>query len=90
MPDPSQLKVGDLVRFTALPEEWSGSGATVLKESLEFMKVMIRRRWPSRVYEIDEYGTPWIAARIRRRGRRHYHSWGLAESTGWRWVQRRT
>jgi hypothetical protein len=50
---------------------------------------MIRRTWPSRVVEIDEYGVPWIHARIRLRGRLRFHGWGILESTGWRVVRRR-
>ena len=88
MPDPKSLKVGDLVRFVALPDEWSRTGYTVHRESIAFMKMMVSRTWPSRVVEIDEYGCPWIHARIRVRGRLHYHSWGIMESTGWRVVRR--
>jgi hypothetical protein len=89
VPDPKCLKVGDLVRFMALPDEWSRPGYTVHLESVAFMRAMIRRAWPSRVVEIDEYGQPWIHARLRVRGRLHYHSWGIMESTGWSLVRRR-
>jgi hypothetical protein len=89
VPDPSTLKVGDRVRFIALPEEWRRPEHTLAKEELAFMKTMLRRRSPSRVLEIDEYGVPWIAARIRRRGRCEYRTWGIIESTGWRVVGRR-
>ena len=37
MPDPKCLKVGDLVRFTALPDEWSRPGFWVHRESVTFM-----------------------------------------------------
>jgi hypothetical protein len=53
------------------------------------MKKMIKRGRSSRVREIDEYGQPWIHARIRERGSIHYHSWAIFESTGWRRVNRR-
>lgn len=89
MPEPQSLKVGDLVRFVTLPEEWSRPGYTIHAESISFMKDMIRRSWPSRVWMIDEYGQPWIQARIRKRTRTHYHSWAIMESTGWRLVNRR-
>ncbi len=89
MPNPHDLKVGDLVRFIALPDEWNQPGITLHRDSLSFMKILIRRRFPSRVKRIDEFGTPWIAARIRRRNRVEYHSWGISESTGWRRVHRR-
>ena len=45
--------------------------------------------WPSRVYEIDEYGQPWIRAKIRERGKLREHFWAIFESTGWRRVSRR-
>ena len=90
MPDPKSLKVGDLVLFTALPDEWLRSGYTVLRESKLFMKAMIHRTWPSRVVEIDEYGRPWIHARLHVAGKYQVHSWGIMESTGWRLVNRRS
>ena len=83
MPNPQSLEIGDLVRFVALPDEWLLPGHTVHAESIGFMKKMIRRSWPSRVSEIDEYGCPWIHARTRERGRIYYHSWDIMESTGW-------
>lgn len=89
MPDPRKLKIGDRVRFVSLPEEWSRPNYTLHKECLAFMKAMIRRDFPSRVYQIDEFGIPWIAARMFRRRRWEYHTWGIFESTGWRLVKPR-
>lgn len=90
MPDPRFLKVGDRIRLTSMPDEWSVEGYTVMPESVSFMKAMIRRTWPSRIVEIDEYGSPWIHARVRFRGKLRFHSWAIMESTGWRRVKRRT
>ena len=90
MPDPKKLEVGDRIRFVSLPEEWHDAQFTVHPETVEFMNVMISRTWPSRVFKIDEFGTPWIDARIRRNGRIEYHSWGIYEETGWRVVRRRS
>jgi hypothetical protein len=90
MPDPKTLRVGDLVRFVAIPDEWSRPGYFVHPESVAFMKKMIRRPWPSRVYEIDEYGQPWILAKVRERGKLQTHTWAIFESTGWRPVKRRS
>ncbi len=90
MPDRKALKVGDRVRFVALPDEWRRPGFTVGRGDRDFMRAMIRRSFSSRIYEIDEYGTPWIAARIWHRERWEYHWWGLFESTGWRKVERRS
>lgn len=73
MPDPHSLKIGDQICFIAIPEEWSQPGYTVHKESIAFLKAMIRRARPSRVARLDAYGQPWIEARIRQRGKLHYH-----------------
>ncbi len=89
MPNPKCLKVGDLVRFVCLPDEWSQQDFLVSQDDVAFIKKMIKRSWPSRVFTVDEYGEPWISARIRERGKYHYHSWKIAESTGWRQVQRK-
>jgi hypothetical protein len=89
MPDPQALKIGDRVRFVAIPEEWSQPGYRVSAASRRFMAKMLRRSWPSRVVEIDEFGTPWISARIRERGKLRLHTWAILESTGWRRVERR-
>ena len=90
MPDPRKLQVGDRVRFVDFPEEWQDPQYTVLPESVEFMEAMIARSWPSRVYEIDEFGTPWIAARLRTDGEIEHHTWGILEQTGWQVVKRRS
>ncbi len=89
MPDPKTLQVGDRVRFVSIPTEWSQPGFTVHAFDRSFMKKMIQRTWPSRVYEIDEYGQPWISARIRENGKLCHHIWAIFESTGWRRVNRR-
>ncbi len=89
MPDPKKLKVGDRIRFVSLPDEWQDPAFTVHEDNIEFMKTMIRRRWPSRVCRIDEWGTPWIDARIRNEGESVCHSWGISEETGWRLAHKR-
>lgn len=89
VPDPRCLEVGDLVRFVSLPDEWSVKDFSVSQNDIAFMKRMIKRSWPSRVFVIDEYGDPWISARILWRGKYQYHTWKIAESTGWRQVRRR-
>ena len=53
MPDPKTLEVGDRVRFVALPDEWQTPGITLPGEDVAFMKAMVARTWPSRVYWID-------------------------------------
>jgi hypothetical protein len=54
------------------------------------MQKMAALSWPSRIFRIDEYGIPWIAARIREKRRFVYHYWAIFESSGWRRVKRRS
>lgn len=89
MPNPKSLQVGDLVRFVSLPDEWSRPDYAVPRGSIAFMKRMMRRSWPSRVYKIDERGYPWVSARTCERGKWKYHTWMIAESSGWRHVKRK-
>ena len=87
MPDPKKLKVGDRIRFVSLPDEWQDPKFTIFEECME---IMISRNWPSRIYEIDEYGTPWITARVRVKGQIEHHTWEISEATGWRLVGKRS
>jgi hypothetical protein len=87
MPDPRTLKVGDRVRFIAIPDEWSEPDCCVDEESRAFMEAIIRRRHPSRIREIDESGMPWITARMKGGEAWVHHGWGISESTGWRLVK---
>lgn len=89
MPEPKQLKIGDRIKFVSLPEEWQDPKSLVTEEDIKFMKIMIVRRWPSRVCGIDEYGTPWIDARTRGKRGWEWHSWSIFEKTGWRLVAKR-
>jgi hypothetical protein len=90
MPDPKTLNVGDKIRFTGVPDEWSDPKYKVSKESKLFLRYMITRKYPSRVYEIDENGHPWIVARIKIKGIFKHHAWAIMETTGWRKVEKRT
>jgi hypothetical protein len=84
MLNPNTLKVGDRIRFTSLPDEWSKPGHGIHPDSISFMKRMLKRATPVRVTMIDEIGIPWIDAVTIERGKRHYHSWAITEKTGWR------
>ncbi len=89
MPEPQELKVGDKVMFIAMPDEWTTPSCEIPEESILFMERMNKRKFPSRVYEIDEYGQPWICAIFKENGERRYHTWAIMESTGWRKVKKR-
>jgi len=89
MPDPKLLKVGDLVRFVSIPTEWAAAGYVVPREDMTFMKRMIQRTRPSRVYQLDYLGYPWIRAVMRHGKKTIHHYWMISDSTGWRKVSRR-
>jgi hypothetical protein len=89
MPDPRKLKVGDRVQFVCLPDEWSDPRRPPHPESVEFMEILISRRWPSRIARLDASGYPWIHARLRKKGTIEYQSWMITETTGWRKVKPR-
>ena len=89
MPDPKKLKIGDKVKFVALPDEWNAPGYFVHDETVAFMKAMIARTWPSQVCRIDEDGYAWIQARMRHGDGIAHHEWGIFAKTGWRLVRQR-
>ncbi len=89
MPDPKRLKVGDRIRFTSLPGEWSDPNYTVPASSRRFLKQLIARKWPSKVNKIEADGYPWISVKMKSRGKIIYHEWGIYESSGWRVVLKR-
>ena len=90
MPNPEDLKVGDKVRFIGMPEEWSDPHFRPPKKSKRFMKYLLQRKSPSLVSWIDEYGHPWIEARLTISGKHEHHTWAIFEKTGWRKVKKRT
>ena len=90
MPDPSKLKVGDKIRFVGIPDEWENHEWNVADESREFMKILVKRNCPSRIYEIDEFGHPWIKARIREKNSYQWHTWSITEHSGWILVKENT
>ena len=63
----------------------------MLPNNIEFMKVMVSRSGLTRGKEIDEFDTPWIAARISKEGRLDEHTaGGIFEQSVWRTVRRKS
>ncbi len=89
MPDPKTLKVGDKIRFVSIPDEWSDPNVFVHKDDVKFMKAIISRGLPSRIYDVDEYGTPWVEMRLQGPDGLEQHTWSIMEKTGWKKVVRR-
>ncbi|HWB10415.1 MAG TPA: hypothetical protein VG826_14380 [Pirellulales bacterium] len=87
----ADLKVGDLVRITK-PVTLSGSvSGQVPRETRRVWKKLAQRRWPVRIYEIDEYGTPWYRCRFRRNSGGWEHHWlaVMDADANWRLVRRK-
>ena len=89
MPDPKSLKVGDRVRFVSTPTAWFAPNRVVPREDTDFMKRMIKRTWPSRVYKIDYLGYPWIRANMWHGKKPVFHFWMITDIDGWRKVDSR-
>jgi hypothetical protein len=70
-----QLRVGDRVRLTSIPAEFLREGYYIHRDTIRVYKKLLARRRPLRVSVVDEYGSPWIECRFRRKnGRWEYHS----------------
>jgi hypothetical protein len=68
------LRVGDRVRIVRLPSEVDARGYVFHRDTRDLYQRLIARRRPSRVFEIDQLGLPWIRCRFRRRdGSWEYH-----------------
>jgi len=83
-----KLKVGDCVRLVRMPSGIDAPGYTFHPETRRLYKRLIARNRPVRVFEIDDWGLPWISCRFRRKnGGWEYHalcidddSWVLVRS----------
>jgi hypothetical protein len=78
------LRVGDRIRIVRLPAEWDQPGYFVHRDTRAVFRLLIKRGRGSKVYEIDEWGNPWIHCRTRHRsGGTEHHSLGLYERDCW-------
>jgi hypothetical protein len=85
-----ELQAGDRVRIMRMPWDASAPGYFFAPETRRLYKKLIARNRPVRVYEVDEYGLPWIACRFRRRnGTWEYHLLAINDDS-WVRVKRRT
>ncbi|MFT3881513.1 MAG: hypothetical protein QM703_17830 [Gemmatales bacterium] len=68
------LKVGDRIRLVEVPTEFFQKGYYIHKDTLRVYKKLQARRRPLRVYQIDEYGFPWVRCMFQRKdGRCEWH-----------------
>jgi hypothetical protein len=84
-----ELRVGDRIRFVGMPPEWDAPGFYVPECTRRLVRRLIARRRPLRVYEVGEWGSPWVRCQFRlRSGRWEYH-WLAIREGGWVRVKRR-
>lgn len=70
-----ELKVGDQVRLVAIPPEFLREGYGIHKETMRLYKKLLARRRPLRVFQICDWGLPWIRCRFQRKnGQWEWHS----------------
>jgi hypothetical protein len=54
------LRVGDRIRPVSIPSEWLQRGYQLPVETMELWTLLISRRRPIRIFEVDEWGSPWV------------------------------
>jgi hypothetical protein len=68
-----QLRVGDRIRLVRLPTDFF-VWPSLWRETKDAYRYLLNRRSPVTVFQIDEYGYPWVAFQFRnKRGKMGYH-----------------
>jgi hypothetical protein len=83
------LRVGDLIRLTSMPEEFSQPGYFLHRDTRRVYQRLINRRRPLRIYMHDEFGRPWIRCRFLEKDGWHYHGL-MFNHDGWVRVKHRS
>ena len=83
-----ELRIGDRIRIVSLPTGLDESLWPA--ETLAVYRMLIARRRPVRVYEIDAWNMPWIRFLVRGDGGRWVHHGLLINHDGWVRVRSRT
>jgi hypothetical protein len=84
------LRAGDRIRLVRMPSEFGRPGYQLHRSTRRVYERLIERRRPLRVYEVDEWGLPWIACRFRQQdGSWAYHFLAFNHD-GWVRVKSRT
>jgi hypothetical protein len=68
----TKLRTGDRIRVVRLPPAWGQSGFVVPRETRAVYRLMIGRRRPVRISEVDSWGA-WVRLRVRSNGGRIDH-----------------
>jgi hypothetical protein len=70
----SMLKVGDRIRIIGVPGEGDPS-YKLLTETKRVFKKLVARARSVRIFQIDEYGSPWYACRFKMKNGQWEHHW---------------
>lgn len=87
-----ELRVGDRIRLVEEPPEWKRPGYHLPAETRALWRLLVARRRPLRVYEVDAWGAPWVRCRLSKPdGGWVYHFLAITHG-GWVrvWPRRRT
>ena len=85
-----KLRVGDRVRLVADPPEWQRAGYHLPPETRDLWRLLVARCRPLRVYEVDEWGAPWVRCRVPKSGGGwEQHFLAITDEGGWVRVQPR-
>jgi hypothetical protein len=76
------LRVGDRIRLVTEPPEWRRTGYRLPPRTRRLWLLLMARRRPLRVDEVDEWGAPWVCCRVRKRGGWEHHQLAIVEG-GW-------
>ena len=85
-----KLKVNDRIRIVRMPSGVDAPGYQFGRETRKLYKQLIARGYAQRIYEIDEWGLPWIACRFQLPDGRWHHHWLAVNDDSWVLVKRRT
>ncbi len=69
------LRVGDRIRPVGDPPEWQQPGYHLPTGTRDLWRLLVGRRRAMRVYNVDEWGAPWVQCRVRLPGggwRQHF------------------
>jgi hypothetical protein len=84
-----QLRVGDRIRIIRMPYDAVTPGYAFLPETRRLYKKLIARGRSVRIFQIDEYGHPWIRCRFQKRNGSWEHHWLAVNDDSWERVRNR-
>jgi hypothetical protein len=86
-----ELRVGDRIRIVRMPSDSALEGYVLPRDTRRLYRLLIARRKPLRIYEIDErWQLPWVKCKFRTKsGRWEYHFLAVNDDS-WVRVKSRT